>query len=271
MCEGDTFPSFAGAVRIRSNTEIAPGVFSLVAERPSDASRSTFPPPRPGQFYMLRSRPSAVLLGRPISVYRSDDAAITFLVLKKGKGTAELCALREGDSLDLVGPVGNCFEPPEAFATEGLPSPKTAIIGGGIGIAPVAGFALGLPARSFDFYASFRSQPYGLDGLEAHAARLVVTTEDGSAGVKGMLTAVFDPSAYDLVYACGPTPMLRHVQSVCLSGITGHAFGPVVFLSLEQHMACGAGACLGCTVRTVHGNRRCCVDGPVFNAAEVIL
>jgi len=220
---------------------------------------------------MLRSRPSAVLLGRPISVYRSDEGSITFLVLKKGKGTAELCGLRPGDLVDLIGPVGNCFEPPAAFATEGLPSPKAAIIGGGIGIAPVAGFALSLPARSFDFFASFRSTPYGLEGLESHAAHLFVTTEDGSAGVKGMLPAVFDPSAYDLVYACGPTPMLRYVQDVCLSGRTGHAFGPVAFLSLEQHMACGAGACLGCTVRTVRGNRRCCVDGPVFNAAEVIL
>jgi len=271
MCAGDTLPSFAGTVRVRSNREIAPGVFSLVADRQSDASSNDIPLPRAGQFYMLRSRPSAVLLGRPISVYRSDGVSLTFLVLKKGKGTAELCALREGDFLDLVGPVGNCFEPPASFATEGLPSPKTAIIGGGIGVAPVAGFALGLPARSFDFYASFRSQPYGLDGLDVHAARLVITTEDGSAGVKGMLPAVFDPSRYDLVYACGPTPMLRYVQGACLTGSTGHAFGPVAFLSLEQHMACGAGACLGCTVRTVRGNRRCCVDGPVFNAAEVIL
>lgn len=274
MCGGDAFPSFAGTVRVLSNREIAPDVFSLAVARHQDASGAApaaLPAPRPGQFYMLRSRPSAVLLGRPISVYRSDADSITFLVLKKGKGTAELCALREGAALDLVGPTGNSFAPPGEFATEGLPSPKAAIIGGGIGVAPVAGFALGLPARSFDFYASFRSNPYGLDGLEAHASRLFVTTEDGSAGVKGMLPAVFDPALYDLVYACGPTPMLRYLQGVCLSGAEGHAFGPVVFLSLEQHMACGAGACLGCTVRTVRGNRRCCVDGPVFNAAEVIL
>ncbi len=265
-------PAFAGSVCVRSNQEIAPGVFSLVTDRlPVATLVSDVPLPRAGQFYMLRSKPSAVLLGRPISVYRSDAATMTFLILQKGKGTAELCALRDGASLDLIGPVGNCFEPPATFATEGLPSPKTAIIGGGIGIAPVAGFALDLPARSFDFYASFRSIPYGLDGLDTHASRLVITTEDGSAGVQGMLNAVFDPASYDLVYACGPTPMLRYVQDVCLIGKTGHAFGPVVFLSLEQHMACGAGACLGCTVRTIRGNRRCCVDGPVFNAAEVIL
>lgn len=342
MCPSEThdpFPRSACAVRVLSNREIAPAIFELVTDRtPETDSRpagthapsgikvpsgTKVPAPVPGQFFMLRARPSGVLLGRPISVYLSDERTLSFLVLKKGRGTAELCALREGDTLDLVGPIGNRFIPPAeldftvkvaadgpVFATTKVAEThvaesgnlssagaagnaaatgttgnagaagnaaatgtigttgkalRVAIVGGGIGVAPVAGFALGLPPKSFDFYASFRSGTYGLHGIESRADRLFVTTEDGSAGVKGMLPAVFDPSRYDLVYACGPTPMLRYIKKACDDARVR------AFISLEEHMACGAGACLGCTVKTVNGNRRCCVDGPVFDSSEVLL
>lgn len=227
--------------------------------------------PIAGQFFMLRSRPSAVLLGRPISVYHSalaDKSAqsvqtgqscsvhIHFLILQKGQGTAELCALRKGDALDILGPVGNVFAPPKNGAV--------AIIGGGIGVAPVAGFASSLPAKSYDFYASFKSGSYGLDRLES--ANLFISTDDGSCGTKGMLPCVFSAEiirerGYKTVYACGPHPMLAYVQKVC------GELGVQCFLSLESRMACGVGACLGCTVATKEGNKRCCKDGPVFDGA----
>ncbi len=291
MCAGtelETFPRTAAAARVVACVELAPEVYSLVLERslpesPVTAVGERLSAPRCGQFFMLRSRPSGVLLGRPISVYRSDDKSITFLILRKGAGTAELCAARTGDLVDVIGPIGNRFLTPAELladgairrdATPGQPgSPsqraplRVAVVGGGIGIAPVAGFALQLPPQSFEFYASFRSATYGLESLSEHAARLTITTEDGSVGVKGMLPAVFKAADYDLVYACGPTPMLRYVQQACAAA----EHPPLAFLSLEEHMACGAGACLGCTVRTIAGNRRCCVDGPVFNAAEVLL
>lgn len=280
----DAFPRIACAVSVRSCREIAPAVYEIVVDRapasgfPDGTGRAGVPAPEPGQFYMLRARPSAVLLGRPISVYLSDESSITFLILKKGRGTAELCGLRAGDALDLVGPIGNRFVPPAELAggayADGRtvpPNPRVALIGGGIGVAPVAGFSLSLPAASFDFYASFRTAPYGLDRVSGRAASVFVTTEDGSAGVRGMLPAVFEPSLYDLVYACGPTPMLRYVKETCAAPTGPSGAGPIAFLSLEEHMACGAGACLGCTVRTVNGNRRCCVDGPVFDSSEVLL
>lgn len=282
----DPFPRVAARARVVSNRQIAPSVYELVigregVARSKGSKPEGIPAPVCGQFLMLRAHPSGVLLGRPISVYRSDDATITFLILKKGPGTAELCDLREGGLLDLVGPIGNRFLSPDELVRADSPLAsslsanrplRVAVIGGGIGVAPVAGFALALTDKSFDFYASFRSTPYGLDGIESRARRFVVTTEDGSAGVKGMLPAVFDPSQYDLVYACGPTPMLRYIKEACASVAGANsASTPLAFISLEEHMACGAGACLGCTVRTVNGNRRCCVDGPVFNAAEVIL
>ena len=306
----DPFPRVAAKARVVSNREIAPSVYELVigregVARAEGSKLEAIPAPVCGQFFMLRAAPSGVLLGRPISVYRFDGATISFLILKKGPGTAELCDLRAGDFLDLVGPIGNRFLSPDELARADGPLAssfpahrplRVAVIGGGIGVAPVAGFALALDDKSFDFYASFRSTPYGLDGIAARARRLVVTTEDGSAGVKGMLPAAFDPSQYDLVYACGPTPMLRYIKESCAKVASANVGGagadvasadaasanaanaslaiasaPLAFISLEEHMACGAGACLGCTVRTVNGNRRCCVDGPVFNAAEVIL
>ncbi len=228
---------------------------------------------------MLRARPSGVLLGRPISVYRYDEKTLTFLVLKKGKGTAELCSVLPGQQVDVIGPIGTCFPRPDSTeiidlldskdsrtkGEEGYPS--VAVVGGGIGVAPVAGLALSLPPGSFDFYASFRSGTYGLEGIDTIASKVIITTEDGSFGDRGMLSDVFNPELYDLVYACGPTPMLKYIQTVCINSTRR----PLVYLSLEKHMACGAGACLGCTIQTVHGNKRCCVDGPVFNAAEVIL
>lgn len=315
------YPRVAETVSVLSNSELAPGVFSLTVSRTplrdrlpvsssaqavSTASRLvpvSVPAPEAGQFFMLRARPSGVFLGRPISVYGSGADSITFLVLRKGEGTEELCALRPEDRLDLVGPIGNTFRSPavlarlaeevrsrhtamapgnlaaQRLAPDGFPvsaselaqiaalpgKPRVAILGGGIGVAPVAGFALSesaFAAGSFDFYAAFRSGPYGLEGLAERARRLVIATEDGSAGVKGMLPAIFNPADYDLVYACGPTPMLKYVKESCSALLA--------YVSLERRMACGAGACLGCTIETTDGNRRCCVDGPVFPAAEVL-
>ena len=282
MCDHDPRPAVACSVRVRSCDALGDAganVFRIALERtpvvregqagrrdtPDGAiAPACVPAPMAGQFFMLRANPSGVLLGRPISVYAHDDSTISFLVLRKGRGTAELCALQAGSLVDLVGPVGNSFPEPGSLFPESGPIPRIAIIGGGIGVAPVAGFSRNLKRGSFDFYASFRSTPYGLEGIAERANRLEITTEDGSAGVRGMLPAVFEASEYDLVYACGPTAMLRYVKDATVSV-------PRVFLSLEQRMACGAGACLGCTVRTVSGNRRCCVDGPVFDAKEVLL
>ncbi len=264
MCDHDARPSSVGSFAVISREPVAEGVHRLVLSRHAADSAGSLDAPAPGQFYLLRARPSAVLLGRPISVYAFDDASISFLILERGEGSRELCSALPGSLVDLLGPIGNRFMTPRELAAGGTGPLRVACLGGGIGVAPVAGFALSLEPGTFDFYASFRSTPYGLEGIADRARRLVVTTEDGSAGTKGMLPAVFDASEYDVVYACGPTPMLRYVKDATASV-------PFSFLSLEQHMACGAGACLGCTVRTTGGNRRCCVDGPVFDAKEVLL
>ncbi len=220
--------------------------------------------PLPGQFYMLRSTKSEVFLSRPISIYKTKEKDsvqyVEFLIMLKGQGTKELCSLKPGDSVDVLGPQGNTFIKP-------ADSEKTAIIGGGIGIAPVAGFASTLKPKSYDFYASFRSGSYGLEIIKAK--KLIITTDDGSEGIRGILPVAFNADVikkekYTCVYACGPTPMLRYIQAVCKE------CGIKAYLSMEAHMACGMGACLGCTITTVEGNKRCCVDGPVFESEKLI-
>lgn len=215
--------------------------------------------PLPGQFYMLRSVRSGLLLGRPISVYNSKRISDTninveFLILLKGKGTKELVTLESGDGIELIGPLGNSWPVPAE-------DKKVLCIGGGVGVAPVAGFAVTLPKKSYDFIAAFKSGSYGLDYI--FPEKLTITTDDGSVGIKGMVTAAINSQSikdYDVVYACGPTPMLACVQKLCEEA------GVKCWLSMENRMACGVGACLGCTIKTKEGNKRCCKDGPVFDS-----
>ena len=258
--------------KVLSLESVSKGIFHLVLEV-SDGTSLAVCLASPGQFYMLKAVPSEVLLSRPISVYKVESGSVTsgttgavsgavpasravakihFLIMEKGQGTKELCALRTGDSVSVIGALGNTFPAPDGFS---------AIIGGGIGVAPVAGFASTLPEKTYDFFACFRSGTYGLEGLSPKS--LEITTDDGSVGKKGMLPDVFTAETirnrgYKTVYACGPEPMLAYVQKVC-----GES-GVKCYLSMEAHMACGVGACLGCTITTTEGNKRCCKDGPVF-------
>lgn len=219
--------------------------------------------PAAGQFYMLHALRSNVLLGRPISVYHSEktmlgDTEITFLILVKGKGTEELCNLVEGDKVNLLGPCGNRFPCPDSGTGK-----KVCIVGGGIGVAPVAGFAETLEDKSYDFYASFKSGMYGLQNIRAD--KIVITTDDGSIGIKGMLPAGLTEEAlragnYSAVYACGPTPMLKYVKEIA------EKCGIQCWLSMEARMACGVGVCLGCVIDTTEGKKRCCKEGPVFDS-----
>ena len=224
--------------------------------------------PAAGQFFMLHPARSNVVLPRPISVFhveqkKSDENpekienVVQFMILLKGEGTKELCGLKKGDLVKVLGPCGNKFEAP---ASSGK---KVLIVGGGIGVAPVAGFAETLPDGSYDFYASFKSGSYGLDFVRS--AKTVITTDDGSVGVHGMLPAalteeVLRTENYEAVYACGPAPMLAYVKNIA------EKCGVKCWISMEARMACGVGCCLGCVIDTTEGKKRCCKDGPVFDS-----
>ena len=241
----------------------------IVLERENQVS------PKPGQFYLIRSKKTTTNYNRPISVYhcregRTKDGkktlSVQFMILEKGRGTKELCHMYPGENISVIGPLGTLWNVDDALdiisKNEGK-SPKIAIVGGGIGVAPVANLASVLPEGSYDFYACFKSGSYGLDNVKP--ANLFITTDDGSVGIKGMLPAAFSKEAvqksgYELIYACGPTPALAYVKKI------SEELGIKCWISMEHRMLCGLGACLGCTIETTEGLKRCCKDGPVFDA-----
>ncbi|MGI6440663.1 MAG: dihydroorotate dehydrogenase electron transfer subunit [Peptoniphilaceae bacterium] len=231
-------------VKILKNTELVPGVGKLVVS--CDDS------PLPGQFYMLRAWEREPLLSRPISVGRADQGELSFYYLVKGKGTRLLQALKEEESLLLFGPLGKGFPKEEG---------SVALVGGGIGIAPLIELSHRLPAAP-DVYVGFLDTPYALEAFRAQT--LAVATDSGRVGHKGFVTELLKPESYDAVYACGPTPMLSALKKLC-EGKTR------LYVSLEAHMACGVGACLGCAVPSGDSYVRVCKDGPVFLAEEVEL
>jgi NAD(P)H-flavin reductase len=258
------------------------------------------PAPRMGQFFLVKPKRSGVFLGRPLSAALWEPAphdnpdnrkrfrgksreeirflsvnSVRFLIARRGRGTEELADMNLGEEAEITGPLGNAWAD---FLKE---TPRTkkpiALIGGGIGIAPLNGFASDLRENSFDFYAGFKTrfageeERYTLVGEGLFRAReIIIAIEDskespkGAYARKGRIPDFLDPAAYSGVYACGPEPMLKAVAAAC------KAAGVPCFVSLERHMACGVGACLGCTVRTIQGNRRCCTDGPIFRAEELL-
>lgn len=247
--------------------KVAPGYFRLKLSAPTIAAEA-----KPGQFVQIRvGNELSVdpLLARPISIFRINKEEGTIGVLFKtvGKGTTLLASKGKGDALTIWGPIGNGFEVPEEAG-------NIALVAGGIGMPPLfclsEQLALGKkPPQLTLFYGGRTSQDLlELDLWKKSRVPVKIATEDGSLGLKGFVTELFSndhqTSHYDFIVACGPAPMLAEVQKIAVkSGLNGQ-------LSLEAHMACGVGACLGCTCPTNHGSKRVCVDGPVFSIKEVI-
>lgn len=234
--------------------------------------------PKPGQFYLIRSAKSSVNYNRPISVYHSEEwinnegkkkILIQFMILEKGRGTEELCHMTLWDDISIIGPLGTPWPVEECLeiVKRNQDKAKICIIGGGIGVAPVANLAHSLPDYSYDFYAAFKSGSYGLERVKAK--KLLITTDDGSCGIHGMLPCALTKDAvkqagYELILACGPTPALVYIQKLASE------LGIKCYISMEHRMLCGLGACLGCTLETTEGLKRCCKDGPVFEAQKII-
>lgn len=243
-----TNPAFT-TVPVLTQEQIADGIFRLTVQTAAGGG--------PGQFYLLRSWERDPLLSRPVSLHDAAKDTVSFLYQVRGRGTALLARLRPGDPVTVTGPLGN------GFTTAGLHG-RIAIVSGGIGIAPMLLLAKALQHEQLTIIAGFRHDVYGLSELQALGASVQVATEDGCDGAKGFCTTLLDPVDFDAVLVCGPTPMMQRAAAMCT------AAGVPCQVSLEQHMACGVGACLVCTCRTVGGNKRVCADGPVFDAREVI-
>ena len=224
--------------------------------------RSTFR--APGQFVHVKCGQSR-LLRRPISVCScsSDEPGdLLRLVFEvRGEGTAWLARRRPNDRVDLLGLLGNGFSMD--------PQGRYLLVGGGIGVPPLLGCAQ-YAVQNCDAVLGFRDAGHALltDEFQARCPHLAITTEDGSLGSRGFVTGPMEEllkqNHYDAVLCCGPKAMLRAAAD--LAG----RYGVPCQVSLEERMACGVGACLGCAVAMADGSMlHVCKDGPVFNASEV--
>ncbi len=231
---------------IVENTQIASGIFRM---RVTGAALG-----HAGQFYMLR-RPDALdpFLGRPISIYETDvdSAETTFVYHTPGRGTEMFSTMLPGQTLDVQGPYGNGFP---------LTGGRAVVIGGGIGIAPLYQLVKELrsnePNRQIDVFLGFKEESYLTGAFEPVADSVTIN-------VGGFVTQDVDFSLDATYYACGPAPMMRAAAQAARDA------NAKLYVSLEKHMACGVGACLGCTCKTHDGNKRVCKDGPVFFFEEV--
>ena len=263
---------FREKARVLTCSRIAEDIFSLALETEKIAAAAM-----PGQFVSVYSKDSSRLLPRPISVCEADEkSGVLRLVFRiAGEGTREFSHLKEGETVELTGPLGNGFPLDEA---EGK---SVFLIGGGIGIPPMLELAKRLTAGD-DGAASHENA--GVKAIlgyrdeiflqEDFPCETVIATETGSFGTKGnVLDAIREHGlSADVIYACGPFPMLRALKQYAKES------GARCWLSMEEKMACGIGACLSCVCRSTdideHSqvkNKRICTEGPVFLSTDIEL
>lgn len=237
-------------VKILENKEISKAIFKLTIKGSFEG--------KPGQFYMLRAWNKELFLSRPISIHNLNEEKIEFLYEVKGEGTKILSKLKRYDYIEILGPLGNGFDIERIRG-------KVAIVSGGIGLAPMYYLVQRLRNCEVDFYAGFRDEVYLIDEIKKLVNEIYVSTDSGEFGQKGFITDIFDPNKYDIILSCGPSIMTDKVIKSCISNRKR------IYISQENYMACGIGACLGCTCKTNSGTKTVCKDGPVFNGEDVII
>lgn len=222
----------------------------------------------PGQFISIYTEDKSKLLPRPISLCEIDREnkriRVVYRVTGKGTGTEQFSHLQPGDHIEILGPLGNGF-PLEAGGGK-----KVCLIGGGIGVPPMLEMAKQLDAEK-NLVMGYRDEQFLTEEFKENG-ELYIATEDGSAGTKGNVMDAIRENALvpEVIYACGPAPMLRAVKKYAEEN---HI---LCYVSMEERMACGIGACLACVCQSgeidehsqVH-NKRVCKDGPIFLSTEV--
>jgi dihydroorotate dehydrogenase electron transfer subunit len=244
---------------IISNNEVMPGTYLMWVRMDIAASA------QPGQFAMLASdRGNRRLLRRPVSIHSVKSEMVAFLFAVVGEGTAWLAQRQPGESLDLLGPLGN------GFSIEAK-SNRLLLVAGGMGIAPLAFLAQDAMNKGLKVKILAGARTAGHicpDSLVPAGCEFITTTEDGTAGEKGLVTALLPRHVdwADQIFICGPLPMFKAIAA---------NYGPLlkdkpVQVSLEVRMGCGMGFCYACTIKTKQGLRQVCKDGPVFRMNEII-
>ena len=236
--------------QIIENAQIAPNVYLM------DLAGDTSMVKAPGQFCQIRV--PGFYLRRPISICDWDENGMTLIYKTVGQGTDALSKLETGAVLDIVNGLGSGYDAERC-------DQRPLVIGGGAGVPPLYALVKSLLAagREPTVILGFNTaeEIFLLDSFEDLGVETLLTTADGSAGQKGFVTDAM-PEGRRYVYACGPLPMLKAVckKSACPTGQ----------YSLEERMACGFGACMGCTIETRFGPKRVCKDGPVFLKEELL-
>ena len=250
--------------RVLSQSILAEGIYDmwLETELAMDA--------HPGQFVGVYPANKATLLPRPISICEVDKekSALRLVYRVVGSGTAEFALYQPGDIIMILGILGN------GFPLEAAEGKRAVVMGGGIGVPPLLQTAKELSQKGTEVTAvmGYRNEETFLSDDFKKYAKMVIATEDGSVGTKGNVIDAMNENCVecDVILACGPMPMLRAIKKYAQDK------GIKAYISLEERMACGVGACLGCVCKTkevdhhshVH-NARICTDGPVFDAEDV--
>ena len=225
---------------------------------------------KPGQFISMYTNDGSKLLPRPISICEINRAEgslrVVYRVTGENTGTEEFSRMKAGDVLPVIGPLGN------GFPLERAAGKKAFLMGGGIGVPPILELAKQIDCDVKQVIVGYRdSETFLRDEFEQNG-QVYISTEDGSEGTKGNVMDAIRENGLeaDIIYACGPTPMLRAIKAYA------EEKGIECWLSLEERMACGIGACLACVCQTKEkdhhsnvNNKRICKDGPVFLSTEV--
>lgn len=239
-------------VKVLRNEKIAEDIYMLLFPFKGEVF--------PGQFFMLRNPAGKALLGRPISVCDYEDGIVRVVYQTVGIGTCSLAGLKAGDELAVTGSLGNGFP-------MDVKGKRIALVSGGVGTAPMLYTLKSLIKNGYEAAAfnGYRSEVYLIDEFKK-AGGLKVATEDGSYGEKGYVTSLFNPEDYDFIFCCGPMPMMKAVKEIAAKAKTK------LYISLENKMGCGIGACLCCTCTIIDGtNTKTCDHGPVFRGEVVNL
>ena len=256
--------------KVVEHRDIGTGYRHLVLEAPMMAAEL-----QPGQFVHVRVPAlEKSALRRPFSVFDAEPPSpegsgasggkVTLLYKTVGRGTAALNAVKPGDEIAVMGPLGHGF--PQKC--DGVPL----LVGGGYGVAPLHFLEKRLKGCKLFIGGRSAADLLAIDRFKALGVEVFTATNDGSAGVKGLVTDPLDDELAKLrergekfeLFACGPDPMLKAVA------MRATGTGSKGWISMDRHMVCGVGACYACIQKTVRGNSRCCVEGPVFAAEDLV-
>ena len=249
---------------VLSQERIAEDIYSMWIK--TDAASEA----KPGQFISMYTNDGAKLLPRPISICEIDKSEgslrVVYRVTGKNTGTEAFSRMKAGDIIPVIGPLGN------GFPYEKAEGKRVFLMGGGIGVPPILELAKQMNCEKKQTIMGYRNAETFLRDEFEQNGEVYISTEDGRVGTKGNVMDAIRENGLnaDMIYACGPTPMLRAIKEYA------EANGIECYISLEERMACGIGACLACVCQTKEkdhhsnvNNKRICKDGPVFLSTEV--